>query len=98
MGDVTDVRCGGSRISRLVIVAFLVPAPIYRLVLVAGNLLDVSLDIQEIERGIQIGSRGLINLVSHKGERQGGEGQVGRRVRRSGGPAFGGLLVTLRRK
>ena len=51
MGDVVDMGCGGGRIGGLVIIAFLEPTPIYRLVMVAGDLLDVLLNISRSKAG-----------------------------------------------
>ena len=76
MGDVAGISWCAGRIGRLVIISFLEPTPIYRLVLIPGDLLDVVLNIQEIKGGVQIRSRDRLNLVSHKRERQTCKGKI----------------------
>src|SRR5208282_2507166 len=98
MGDVVEIGDYTSGIGRLVIVSFLVPAPVHRPVQAAGDLLDVRLNVQEIERGVQVAGRDALNLVPHEGERQTGKRQVGRRVRAYSARVVDRLLFAWRSK
>ena len=93
MGDVGDVGGHTGRIRRLVIIAFLEPGPIHRPVRVAGDFLDVLLHIQKVKGGVQVVGCDALNLVPHKGERQAGKCQVGRRVGARCAAALSGLLL-----
>jgi hypothetical protein len=43
----------------------------------AGDLIDVFLDVDEVEGRFVVGGGSLLDVCAHEGERQRGEGEVG---------------------
>ena len=72
MGDVAGVGRRTGTVGRLVIVAFLVPAPVHRLL--GGDGVDVALDVDEVEGRILVRDDRLVDRLAHERQRQAGVG------------------------
>ncbi len=79
VNDVAGVCGWASPIGRLVVVAFLVPAPIHWRELVACNLLDVVLHVEQVQRRVFVTGDDLLDTFAHERERQRRIGLVQRR-------------------
>ena len=76
--DVSVVGGGAGGIGGLMVIALLIPCPVRGGCSVACDLLDVSLYIEKIERGVVVGGGGLFDIGTHERERQRGECEIWR--------------------
>ena len=63
VNDVAGVCSSASAIGRLVIIAFLVPAPFHRRQLIACNLFDVVLHIEQVQRRVFVTGDDLLDTL-----------------------------------